>query len=81
MQNSKQIGGFVGALVIGVAAGAAIGLLFAPNKGSKTRKKLTSSAKKVIENLSQETQDKFKLLKKNAKGFEESLSKGLQKTN
>jgi len=40
----------IGALA-GIAAGAVIGLLLAPEKGSKTRKKLTKKGARSIEDL------------------------------
>lgn len=48
MNNTSKI---VAALAIGVAAGAVLGILFAPDKGSETRKKLNEQGKKISEDL------------------------------
>jgi len=80
MQNSKKIGSVVGALVLGAAAGAALGLLFAPQKGSKTRGRITDSAKKLAKNFKQKAQKQAKMLKYNTNEFEANLEKGLAKT-
>lgn len=45
--NSK----IVVALLAGLAAGAALGILFAPEKGTETRDKLTESLKKLGESI------------------------------
>lgn len=50
MKNSNVLLGILG----GMAAGALAGILFAPDKGSKTRKKLKLKASNIKEDLQSE---------------------------
>jgi gas vesicle protein len=47
-ENTK----ILGALVLGAAAGAVLGLLFAPDKGSELRKKIKGNVDDIIDQLS-----------------------------
>lgn len=65
MKTSNNIGAIVGSLLIGAAAGAAIGILFAPQKGQKTRDNLVDGANNMNRDLK-------KKIKKELKGFKNS---------
>lgn len=55
MTNSKA----VLAVLAGVAAGAALGMLFAPEKGSDTRKKISKKGEDLADALNEKIDDKF----------------------
>lgn len=64
MSDNKKV---IGSLLLGVAAGAVIGLLFAPEKGSNTRKKISKSTDDLLDQL-QDTIDEGKSALNNFKG-------------
>ena len=53
----------IGGMVASAAVGVAIGMLFAPKRGVKTRKQLAKSAKKLGSNIVQAAGDSFTSLK------------------
>lgn len=55
MENSNNNMKLIGALLVGAAIGGALGILFAPDKGSETRKKILSKG----EDLSDSMKEKF----------------------
>lgn len=59
-------------LLIGVGVGAVLGILFAPHKGSKTRRKLTQSGQELKNgwsNLKENLSSVFSSPDKNIEGF------------
>lgn len=55
MENSNNGAKVAGALLVGAAIGGALGLLFAPHKGSETRRRIAGQA----DDLTAEMKEKF----------------------
>ena len=63
MENSNNSGKVIGALLLGAAIGGVLGILFAPDKGSETRKRIAGKADDLTDSL----KDKFNALMEEAK--------------
>jgi gas vesicle protein len=70
MDNLNGTGKLVGALIVGVLAGAALGILFAPDKGSKTRGNIIDGAKDLASDIKQKMTDEASALRKQAEELE-----------
>ncbi|HEY6063280.1 MAG TPA: YtxH domain-containing protein [Chitinophagaceae bacterium] len=67
MNNSGKI---LAAVAAGIAAGAVLGILFAPDKGSETRRKISEQGKKMADGIKvkiNQGKEKFEDLKERGK--------------
>jgi len=71
MENLNGTGKVVGALVVGALAGAALGVLFAPEKGSRTRNNIIDGAKDLAGDIKKKLTDEAAALRKKAEDLEE----------
>ncbi len=70
MENFKSTAKVAASVALGVIAGAAIGVLFAPHKGSKTREKIAGNAKKMAKDLKNKVTGEIDSLKDEANNLE-----------
>ena len=64
MENSNNSGKMIGALLIGAAIGGALGILFAPDKGSVTRKKIAGKSEDITDAIKDKFEDFLEEIKK-----------------
>jgi gas vesicle protein len=74
METSENgsTGKVIGALLVGALAGAALGILFAPDKGSRTRRKLANGAKDLAEDVTEKVKEEAIALRNKAAELEDA---------
>jgi len=57
MENKNNTTLFIGGLILGAAIGGALGILFAPDKGSETRKKISRKGNEIAGEMKEKFND------------------------
>jgi gas vesicle protein len=57
MKNENTNAKLIGALVIGAVVGGALGILFAPEKGSVTRKKIAGKSEDLAKGIKEKVRE------------------------
>ncbi len=70
-EKSNDAGIIIGALLIGAIAGAAIGVLFAPDRGGNTRGKIMDGAKDLAGDFKRKFRDEASSVKHKAEDLQE----------
>ena len=69
MENSNNNAKVIGAIMVGAAIGGALGILFAPDKGSETRKKIVGNTDELTDAI----KEKFNIFLEDIKKEVESI--------
>ncbi len=70
MENSNDTGKVIGALLVGALVGAALGILFAPDKGSITRSKLVGGAQGLADDIKEKIKDEVSAMREKIEELE-----------
>lgn len=78
MENSNNTGKLIGVLVLGAVIGGALGILFAPAKGSETRKKLIGKSDDLADAMKEKFNDFLEEVKKQNETVKEKTHEFMQ---
>lgn len=82
MENQHGKGSLVvGSVLLGALVGATIGVLFAPHKGSKTRKSIGNALKSTAKNVKEDVEEEGQYLKNKALQFGNNIDHTIDKVS
>jgi len=73
MNTGSDTGKLLGAIVVGAVAGAILGVLFAPDKGSETRRKLFKKAKDLTDDVTNKVKENISNFKTEAEVVKDNI--------
>jgi gas vesicle protein len=78
MENSNNTAKLIGVLLLGAAVGGALGILFAPAKGSDTRKKLAGKSDDLTDAMKEKFNDFLEEIKKQSETVKDKSHEFMQ---
>ena len=81
MENTKNTAQVIGAVLIGVAVGAVVGMLLAPESGKKTRRRLMRGAEDAADNLKTTIKEQMNSLRHEAEDLEKAAKSKVNEYN
>lgn len=78
MENLNGTGKIISALFLGALVGAALGVLFAPEKGSTTRSNIAEGAKDLTSDIKKKIKEEVDALRKKAERLEDLVEEDVE---
>jgi gas vesicle protein len=77
MEHSNGKGNLIGGILLGAAVGAVLGVLFAPDKGSETRKKISAKGSDLTNGMKEKFNTFFDSVKNEYEAVKEKATDGV----